>query len=305
MAQPRLSPTAGMLLVTLFWGGNFTATKLAFTQIEPLAFTAIRFTLATVVLWAIVRMVEGPPQPLPPGTFWPLVRLGVLGNTLYQLCFIEGLARTSATKSALILAAMPILVIVTASVFGIEHVSRRQRIAIGIATVGVVIVVFARGGSLGGGINLGEILLLGGVVMWAAYTLMLRRFQGGLSSMRLTAWTLYTGTPGLVLAGLPQLARTDWSRVSFAGWGGILYSALLSLIAAYILWNRGVAKLGAARTVAYNTIVPLVATVIAMVGLGERPGWAHVAGGVLIVSGVLLTRERRTENREQRAESRE
>lgn len=300
MASSRLSPSTGMLLVTLFWGGNFTATKLAFTQIEPLAFTAIRFALATVVLWAIVRLVEGPAKPLPPGTFWPLVLLGVLGNTVYQLLFIEGLARTSATKSALILAVMPILVIVTASVLGIEHVTRRQRWAIALATLGVVIVVFARGGSLGGGINLGEILLLGGVVMWAAYTLLLRQFKGGLSSMRLTLWTLYTGTPGLVLAGIPQLLRTDWSRVSVAGWGGILYSALLSLIAAYILWNRGVAILGAARTVAYNTVVPLVATVIAMVGLGERPGMAHVAGGVLIVSGVLLTRDASRENAESR-----
>ena len=64
---------------------------------------------------------------------------------------------------------------------------------------------------------------------------------------------------------------------------------LLSLVAAYVLWNRGVAHLGAARTVVYNTIVPLVATAIAMVGLHERPGAIHIAGGALIVAGVLVT----------------
>ena len=284
-----LSPTAGMLLVTLFWGGNFTATKLAFTQIEPLAFTALRFLLATAVIWLIVRRVEGP-APLPPGALGPLILLGVIGNTLYQLFFVEGLWRTSATKSSLILAAMPVLVTVAASLLGIEQVSARQRIAIVLATIGVVIVVFAHGGTLGGGIGAGELLLFGGVVTWAAYTLMLRHWKLPISALRLTAWTLYTGTPGLVLIGMPALRRTNWSQVSLAGWGGTLYAALLSLIAAYILWNRGVAKLGAARTVAYNTVVPLVATVIAMVGLGERPGVAHLIGGVLIVSGVLLTR---------------
>ncbi|MEP6590574.1 MAG: DMT family transporter [Gemmatimonadota bacterium] len=283
-----LSPTAGMFLVTLFWGGNFTATKLAFTQIEPLAFTALRFALATVVIWFIVRRVEGP-APLPPGTLKPLILLGVIGNTIYQVFFVEGLARTSATKSSLILAAMPVIVIVAASLLGIEKVSTRQKLAIGLATVGVVIVVFARGGTMHGGIGTGEVLLFGGVVTWAAYTLMLRSWKLPISSLRLTAWTLYTGTPGLVLIGIPALRRTDWSQVSVEGWGGTLYAALLSLIAAYILWNRGVAKLGAARTVAFNTLVPLVATAIAIVALGERPGMAHLIGGALVISGVLLT----------------
>lgn len=289
ITERGLSPAAGMILVTLFWGGNFTATKLAFTQIEPLAFTALRFVLATVVIWFIVRRVEGP-VPLPTGTLRPLIVLGVVGNTCYQIFFVEGLSRTSATKSSLILAAMPVVVTVAASLLGVEKVSRRQVVAILLATVGVVIVVFARGGTLGGGISLGEVLLLGGVLTWALYTLLLRHWKLPISALRLTAWTLYTGTPGLVLVGIPALRRTDWSRMSLAGWGGTLYASLLSLIAAYILWNRGVAKLGAARTVAYNTIVPLIATVIAMVGLGERPGAAHLVGGVLIIGGVLLTR---------------
>jgi drug/metabolite transporter (DMT)-like permease len=279
-----------MLLVALFWGGNFTATKLAFSQLPPLAFNALRFTLGSLVLWAIVRRIEGR-APLPAGTFWPLVWLGVLGNSVYQVFFMEGLARTSATKSSLILAGMPALVTLAAWAFHVEPVSRPQRVGVLIATVGVVIVTLGHGGSLQGGIGTGELLLLGAVVAWGGYTLLLRRWQPALSPLRITAWTTYTGTPLLILAGIPDLLTTDWARVSFAGWGGMLYAALLSLVAAYILWNRGVVRLGAARTVVYNTVVPLVATVIAMVGLGERPGLVHVAGGVLIVAGVLLTRQ--------------
>jgi drug/metabolite transporter (DMT)-like permease len=232
--------------------------------------------------------VEGP-APLPKGVVGPLILLGVVGNTFYQIFFMEGLSRTSATKSSLILAAMPVLVTVAASLFGIEKVTGRQRIAILLATIGVTIVVFARGGTLGGGIGAGELFLFGGVVTWAAYTLLLRHWKLPISSLRLTAWTLYTGTPGLILVGIPALRRTEWGQLSLIGWGGTLYASLLSLIAAYILWNRGVATLGAARTVAYNTVVPLVATVIAMIGLGEKPGVWHLVGGVLIVGGVLLT----------------
>ncbi len=280
-----------MLLVTLFWGGNFTATKLAFAELEPLAFTALRFLLATAILWLILRRRE-PATPLPPGARTKLIWLGLIGNTLYQLCFIEGLARTSATKTALILAGMPAIVVLATWLLRIEVTTLRQRLAVAIATVGVVIVILTRGATIDTSIRAGDLLLLGAVVTWAAYTLLLRHWRLPISSLRITAWTMYTGTPGLVILGWPELMRTDWSAVTWVGWGGLLYAGLLSLVAAYILWNRGVAELGAARTVAYNTLVPLVATAIAMVGLGERPGITHLIGGVLIIGGVLATRQK-------------
>ncbi|MGH7583121.1 MAG: DMT family transporter [Gemmatimonadales bacterium] len=287
--SPRsLPPHAGMLLVVLFWAGNFTAAKIAFTQLDPLAFTAIRFVVGSAVLWAIVRGYEGPTR-LPHGAFWPLVWLGIIGNSIYQVLFVEGLARTSATKSSLILAGMPALVTLAAGLLRIERVTTAQRVAVVVATVGVAIVILGRGGSLDHGFGVGDGMLLAAVVMWAIYTLLLRRWTLPMSSLNLTAWTMYTGTPLLVIVGIPALLRTDWHRVSLAGWGGLTYSALLSLVAAYVLWNRGVALLGAARTVVYNTIVPLVATVIAMIGLHERPGAIHIVGGALIVAGVLVT----------------
>ncbi len=277
-----------MLLLVVFWAGNFTAAKLAFTQLDPLAFTAMRFSFASVVLWIIVRSTEGPTR-LPRRALGRLIALGLIGNTIYQFCFVEGLLRTSATKSSLILAGMPALVTLTAGMLGIERVTRMQRVAVVIATVGVVIVILGHGGTFHSGFGAGELLLLGAVVMWAIYTLLLRLWTLPMSALNLTAWTMYTGTPGLIVLGIPALLHTDWHRVSWAGWGGLSYSALLSLVAAYVLWNRGVATLGAARTVVYNTVVPLVATVIAMIGLHERPGLVHVIGGLLIVAGVLMT----------------
>jgi drug/metabolite transporter (DMT)-like permease len=290
MPRPLLTPAAGMLLVVLFWAGNFTATKVAFTEIGPLAFTALRFSLAAVVIWLIVRRVERP-APMPRQHIFRLIVLGVLGNSVYQLLFIEGLVRTPATKSAMILAALPIAVTVGAAALGVEHVTRRQKIAVAVASVGVVVVLLARGGSIGGPLGLGELLLLIAVGVWTAYTLLLRSWALPLSPLRLTAWTVYTGTPVLVLAGLPQILNTDWGAVTIIGWGGLLYSALLSLVAAYILWNGAVAVLGASRTSVYQCLVPFLSAIIAFFVLDERPGPLHVLGGLLIIAGVLLAKQ--------------
>lgn len=280
----------GLLFVVIFWAGNFTASKIALAEIPPLPFTAVRFALGSVILWCIMVARERRPLP-PPGTIVPLVVLGLVGNTLYQLFFINGLAITTATNSALILAGMPTVVTVAAGLLGLEQTSARERWGLGIATLGVVAVVTARGGDAHTpGEVRGDLLMVAAVFCWAAYTLGLRVLKGKMSALSLTTWTLITGTPGLVAAGIPGVLRQDWGAVSRAGWVGLAYSIVLSLVAAYVLWNRGVEKLGPARTSLFSLLTPLVATLIAMAILHERPTLVHVAGGTLIISGVLLSR---------------
>jgi len=58
----------------------------------------------------------------------------------------------------------------------------------------------------------------------------------------------------------------------------------------YLLWNRGVRQIGASRAALLTTLTPLVATLIAIAVLGERPGWMHLAGGAMIIAGVLVSR---------------
>lgn len=288
---PPTAALLGLLLTVLFWAGNFTASKIALAEIPPMPFTAVRFVLGSAILWGVLVLRERQPLP-PPGTLLPLVVLGVVGNTLYQLCFINGLAVTTATNSALILAGMPTVVTVVGGMLGLERTSSRERMGLAIATLGVVAVVTARkAGPVQGNLR-GDLLMVLAVLCWAAYTLGLRVVQGRMSALALTTWTLITGTPGLLVAGIPGLLRQDWAAVTRLGWGGLAYSTLLSLVAAYVLWNRAVARLGPARTVLFSLLTPLVATLIAMAVLHERPTMVHAAGGALILAGVLLSRWR-------------
>ncbi len=286
--MPLTTPALGLLLVVLIWGGNFTATKMAFADITPLAFTAVRFAFGSVLMWLVLARREG--WRLPPRDTWlPLVLLGVIGNTIYQLCFMTGLYRTTATNSALILASMPTVVTVGAGLLGFERITPRQKWALAIATLGVLLVVASRGYSLDGDL-VGDLLMLAAVFCWAGYTLGLRSLAGRLSTLALTTWTLITGTPGLVIAGIPSVRRMDWHAVSSRGWGGLAYATLLSLVVAYLLWNRGVRQIGPSRAAIFTTLTPLVATLTAIAVLGERPGLLHLAGGAMIIAGVLVSR---------------
>jgi drug/metabolite transporter (DMT)-like permease len=279
----------GMLLVCLIWGVNFSVTKIAIGEIPALPFTAVRFTLASLLLWAVVRVVEGPARI--GGVAWRrLVVLGVVGNTCYQLMFILGLAHTTATNSALIVATVPTVVAVIAGALGLERVTRRMWWGIGLGTLGVVLVIVVSGVEFSTGTLHGDLLTVLAVFCWAGYTVDLRRLPAGISPLRVTMVTSVAGTPGLVLAGLPGLVRLDWATISTTGWAALAYATLLSLVVAYILWNRSVQTVGGTRTAIYMCLTPLFAVIAAWIILGERAHPSQGIGAVLIVAGVLLTR---------------
>jgi drug/metabolite transporter (DMT)-like permease len=279
----------GMLLVVLIWGVNFSVTKGAFARFPPLAFTGVRFVLASLLLVPLVRRMEGP-EPLPRGVLTRLIVLGVVGNTLYQLGFITGLDRTTASNSALLLAAMPPIVACLAVALRFEPFRPKVLGGVVLATAGVVLVVAARGVGFGGGTMLGDFLTLGAVICWAAYTLGLRVLPPGISPLRVTMVTTLAGTPGLVLAGLPEMLGMDWSAVGWEGWAALGYATFLSLLVAYVIWNRSVQVVGPSRTVIYMCLTPLVAVATAAMFLGERPMPLQAVGAAFIIGGVLVTR---------------
>ena len=199
-----------MLLVCLIWGVNFGVTKLAIGQMPPLPFTAVRFAIASLLLWIVLRVTEGR-LALPTATFRRLVGLGVVGNTLYQLAFILGLAHTTATNSSLLLSTMPTVVALFAGALGLERVSARMGWGIALGTVGVGLVIATRGVGFSAGTVGGDLLTVLAVLCWAGYTLGLRALPSGVSSLRVTTVTTLAGAPGLVLAGLPGMVRLNWS----------------------------------------------------------------------------------------------
>ena len=278
----------GMLLVCLIWGLNFGVTKLALGDIPPLPFTAVRFVASSVLLWVILRVVEQPAV-LPAGGLKKLIILGVVGNTFYQLAFTLGLARTTATNSALILSTVPTVVAVFAGVTGLERITPRMRWGIALGTVGVVLVIATRGVGFETGTLTGDLLTVLGVLCWAGYTLGLRSVPAGVSPLRVTTITTLAGTPGLVLAG--SRAWLGWTGAPFGRVPGGHWpmprcfpssSPICSGTEASRQWGN--------RTAIYMCLTPLVAAGGAWLLLGERPHPLQGIGAIFIITGVLLTR---------------
>lgn len=293
MSEPSegIATDVGLVVVALIWGVNFSVVKVVLDELSPLALNALRFPLAAIALGLAVRAIPGPVLPHRDDV-GRVVALGLIGNVVYQLCFIYGLDWTLAGNASLLLATTPAWTLVLSSAVGHERPTAAAVTGLVATVVGIGLVVLGRGDalSLGGSSLAGDLLMLGASVLWATYTVAGRGPVRRYGPLRMTTWALWVGTPVLVLMGIPSLLDADLSAVSPGGWAGVVYAGLLSIGLAYLLWYRGVQRLGNSRTAVYANLVPVTALLTAWLWLGEVPTGLQLIGAGVILLGLTLAR---------------
>lgn len=282
---------AELLLLTLIWGLNYNVVKAGLGEIGPLAFNALRFPLAAVVLWWAMRR-SGRIR-LPDREDLPAVlALALVGHVLYQLLFIFGLDRTLAGNAAIILASAPAWTVVLSKLSGGGGAERITWVGAVVTLIGVALVVVGgpRGVAVGAATLPGDLLTLAAAIGWAAYTVQGRPLIQRYGALPVTAWGLWIATPLLVAVGLPSLAGLGLPAVSPAAWGAVAYAGALALGVAYLIWYRSVGQIGPERTAIYGNLVPLVTLVAAWAWRGLPPTATQLLGAAGVIAGVLLTR---------------
>jgi len=278
--------------VVFIWGANFVVMKIVFAHINPLAFNAVRMSLAALVLLGFLLIREGW-QPLPRRDWLKLVALGLLGNMLYQIPFTLGLRLTTPENSSLLIATIPVWSALLVAALGWERVTRRIWAGIILSFMGVVFVTLAspssRGFSLDNAGLWGDLLTLGAAACWAGYTAFSKEMLQRYSPLRVSTLALVTGVSGLWVVSLPAVVTADWGDAPLWIWGAALYSGLFPIALAYVIWAAGVKRVGAARTAIYNNLVPVVTFLIAYFALQQPVAPLQLLGGAVVLAGVWLT----------------
>jgi drug/metabolite transporter (DMT)-like permease len=290
-AHPARSAHAVLLLMVVIWGINFPVAKAALNELSPLAFNALRFPLAAATV-LVALLLRGSVRWPEPGDRVRVLMLGVLGNVCYQLFFIFGLANTRAGTASVLLAGTPILTALLSAAVGHERVASRTWIGVVATFAGISLVVMHGGDDAGDSTLLGDLLMVAASCSWAIFTVGSRDLIDRYGSMQLTAWTLWTGTVGLVVIGVPAVLRTDLAAVSPGAWLGVVYAGALSIGIAYMIWYHGVRQIGNTRTAAYSNLTPIVALIAAWLQLGEVPRTGQLAGAAIIILGITLAQVR-------------
>ncbi len=270
------------------WGVNFSVVKYGTQVMEPIAYNALRMGLGCVVLLALATWRPGKRPER--ADMYRLLALGVLGHCVYQVLFINGIARTRAGTASLVIASSPAMVAIVARLFGHDKLPLKAVAGIALSIAGVILVL---GGSMsadGAGHVAGDLMILVAVACWAFYTNWLVGLTQRIDAVQVAAWTLVGGVVPLAAIATPALLRVDWAAVTPLTWASVFYSGVMAMVVAYLLWYRGVHRIGPTRTSMYGNLQPVVAVLVAWVVLGEVPTLFQGAGAATVIGGLYLSR---------------
>jgi drug/metabolite transporter (DMT)-like permease len=281
---------ASLLLAVLFLGTNPVAVKVAVAEFPPLPFVTMRFTLAGLLLLALVALLEPADGRPTRRDLLPLAGVGLVGVGANNVAFTLGVSMTTASETALIYAAVPIWGILLGLALGLERPTPWGIVGVCLAFLGVAVVVY---GGLTGSTNLlGNLLVVVATVCWGSYAVLslplLRRY----SPLVVASFTMLFGGLGALPLALPGFLDAGWADASGRALVALAYSTLLVAAFGFWAWQRGVSQVGANRVLIYQYLITLVGVTAGVLLLGESLTANKVLGGAVILLGVYLARRR-------------
>ena len=285
--RPPASAYAAAVGMPFAFGVSFVATKYALRGFEPLLIALLRFALAGAILWVLLRL-RREREPVSRRDAGRLALMGFVSLTVYFSFENTGIARTSASQAAIIIATIPIFVAVL-NVFTLrEPMAGRQWTGVVLSFAGIVALVTFGGQRSGGSVG-GDLLVLAASLSAAVYSLMARRLLLERSALSVTTYQNLFGAAFMLPLALVEAAFVGVRRPTADAAGGVLFLTVTCSVIAYLLLNYAFRFIEASRLSVFINLTPIVGVGFAFLVLGERFTVAQAAAAVVVVLGVWLT----------------
>ena len=289
-SRPPVSAYAAAVGMTVAFGLSFVATKYALRGFEPLLLALLRFALAGGILWVVWRLRRGPER-VSRAEVGRLAALGFVSLTVYFSFENSGIARTSASEAAILIAAIPLFVVVLNTFTLRERTAARQWAGIALSFAGIAALVLLGGGGAGagGGSLAGNLLVLAASFTAGVYVILARRLMVSRPALFVTTFQNLFGALFMLPLALGEAALVGVRRPTPSATGGLLFLTVVCSITAYLLLNYAFRFIPASRAAVFLNLAPIVGVAGAYALLGERftPGQAVAA--IVVVGGVWLT----------------
>ncbi|WP_186648031.1 DMT family transporter [Fluviispira vulneris] len=288
--MPKFLAIFLVICSTFFWGANFNVGKYVVNDFAPMIATALRFLIASILIFTIVMIKDRNFLQTFKNNFKMYFILGIIGVAGFNGLFLFGVKYSSPINCALIMSTNPLVTNIFAYFILKKKIFSYQKIGMLISLVGVIIILTQ--GSLHALLNLnfafGDILIIIGNICWALYGVLSIRYLSKSSPLATTASTMIIGTIALIVFSFFEGHVDQAFHQSSSIYLAITFMAICGAVLAYLFWNIGMARLGAAQTSIFFNFVP-VFTVLVSIFLGHPIYLIQIVGGVIILCGVIIS----------------
>lgn len=322
-----------LLMAAFIWGGNVVAMKFAISVLNPFYFNAVRFVFSvlTLAIWIAISRRRGDRQKneLAMGRrnyVLTILLYALLFGVFYQVAFLIGIHKTSATNTALIMSSVPMWTAIIAIIFLGERLSLVSWAGLGTTFVGTMIVAMDKpalaiasgmtdqaasavvsvaannaaqiisdsSDSFDSTMFWGNVIMLFCAIAWSVSTVVSRPLLKYITPVGLAFWAIGLSLPFHFLFAAYQptddfaLQKETLFRPSVIA--TTLYSGIFSTGIALAMWSAGVKVLGASHAAIYSNLIPLIALLLGWMCLNEVPTLLQIVGGLMIICGLLVMR---------------
>ncbi|WP_319541170.1 DMT family transporter [uncultured Pseudodesulfovibrio sp.] len=278
------------LLATLIWSGNFIIARGLGDVLPPITLAALRWSTATLVLLPFAAPIIWRERKLILTHWQHLLFSAVLGITVFNTFIYKAGHTTEALNLSLIATTTPIFVVLLSRIFLGEAITRFRALGLVISITGIVILVTRGQFQVLRDLSFheGDIWMLGAGFLWAVYSIMLKKKPQKINPYAYLGTTFSIGTLPLIAGALIEQSIAPQFDLTPTVIGSVLYIGIGASLVSYVLWTKAVSIIGPSSASFIYYTLPAFCAVEAYFILNESATWAHGAGFLLIVSGIML-----------------
>lgn len=279
-----------LILTMLFWSSNIVLSRGIVGHVPPVALAQLRWTIAFLVLapFALPHLVRDARTVL---RHLPLLTvLGITGVAIYNTFVYIGVQTTGAINAAMLSSLFPMVIAAMGFVIYRDRLTLMQFVGILASCIGAATIL--SGGSFAAlrafAFNIGDLWILGSQIAYSLYTVLLRA-RPTVHPLTFVTVTVFIGQLLLWPFTIAEYGGGRYLSFDFVTVASVLYVAIFPAVLAYIFFNRAVQLIGSNRVAPFFHLVPVFASIAAILFLGEHVAPYHVIGWLLILAGIAAT----------------
>jgi drug/metabolite transporter (DMT)-like permease len=274
----------------LLAAGVFIAVKWAGTYTPPWTLAFFRLLFAALFLLPFVASHYREMAASLRDHYKVIFPMGALGLALTQGALFTALHNSTAINVSIVFSVWPITAIILAAVFLGDRLTALQIFGV-ILCFGGVLVVVAQGHPdtiIHMGVNSGDLLVLVAVLCFSFYTVMIKKISIDLPALPLLVLILGSATLAATPFFIWEIVYDPRITVDWHDIVAIAYVAIPGGGIMYLLFNIGIAMLGASKASVTFYLQTLFTVILAYFLLGEQLHIYHAVGIALIAAGIIL-----------------
>lgn len=277
-------------LAASIWGGMYVVSKYVLDFIPPLTLVWLRFIIAFVVLYAILKIAEKKQKKkvtIRKKDWLLFTWIGFIGYFISITCQFIGTKLSDAHTGSLVTSATPAFMVIFAAIILKEKLTARRLLSTIIATIGVIIVI---GWDIEiGSYFIGTIILVGAAITWALLSIYVKIASVRFSSLVITTYAIFFSLFFITPFMLWELQSTSIEAVNTYVILGVVYLGVVSTAGAFFLWNKGLELMDASIGSLFFFFQPIVGSLLGWLLLNETLNSNFFIGGILIICSVFIT----------------